>query len=121
MDFISEYLSPLPNAPVLVLFGGNPARMNNVVTMVRDKLGTVTAIGNFSEEEGISTLNRLPKVDLVLIGGRYSEDERTRIRSYLNEHFPGMPTTEPGHQYRYDNEEILMDIRKKLHLNPKES
>jgi hypothetical protein len=116
MTLLREYISPASNAPVIVLFGGNPARMNEVVSLIQDKLKTVTAIGNFSEEEGLNKLRTLNKVDLVLIGGRYSQDQRIRIKNFLQEHFPGVETTEPGHQYPYDNTEILNDIRKKLNL-----
>ena len=116
MTLIREYIASEINAPVMVLFGGNPERMNEVVSMIRDSLKTVTAIGNFSEEEGLKKLSTLKKVDLVLIGGRYSEGERMRIRNYLKEHFPGVATTEPGYQYPYDNAEILKDIRSKLKI-----
>ncbi len=116
MTLIREFFAPQENAPVMVLFGGNPERMNEVVSMIRDSLKTVTAIGNFSEEEGLKKLSTLIKVDLVLIGGRYSEEERIRIRNYLKQHFPGVQTTEPGHQYPYDNTEILKDINVKLNL-----
>ncbi len=116
MTLIREYIAPQENAPVMVLFGGHPQRMNEVVSMIRDSLKTVTAIGNFSEEEGLQKLSTLRKVDLVLIGGRYSEEERIRIRNYIAEHFPGVSTTEPGYQYPYDNTAILNDIRIKLNL-----
>lgn len=79
-------------------------------------LKIVTAIGNFSEDEGLSKLSTSEKVDLVLTGGRYSEDQRIRIRAYLKEHFPGVATTEPGYQYPYDNAEILQDIIKKFRI-----
>ena len=116
MTLIREYIASETNAPVMVIFGGNPERMNEVVSMIRDNLKTVTAIGNFSEEEGIQRLTRMKKVDLVLIGGRYDEEQRKRIRKYLKEHFPGVATTEPGYQYPYDNTEILDDIKKKLRI-----
>jgi hypothetical protein len=116
MTLIREYIASETNAPVMVIFGGNPERMNEVVSMIRDSLKTVTAIGNFSEDEGLSKLSTLEKVDLVLIGGRYSEEQRIRIKDYLNEHFPGVATTEPGYQYPYDNTEILDDIKKKLRI-----
>ena len=116
MTLIREYIASETNAPVMVIFGGNPERMNEVVSMIRDSLKTVTAIGNFSEDEGLSKLSTLEKVDLVLIGGRYSEEQRVRIRSYLKRHFPGVATTEPGYQYPYDNAEILEDIKKKLRI-----
>lgn len=116
MTKIREFISPDNNAPVMVLFGGNPDRMNEVVTMIRDSLKTVTAIGNFSEEEGLERLDKMKKVDLVLIGGRYSEEQRIRIRKYLKQHFPGVATTEPGYQYPYDNAKILEDIKRKLQI-----
>lgn len=111
MTLIREFIAPQENAPVMVLFGGNPERMNEVVSLIRDSLKTVTAIGSFSEEEGLKKLSTLKEVDLVLIGGRYSEEQRIRIRNYLKEHFPGVLTTEPGYQYPYDNSEILKDVR----------
>ena len=116
MTLIREYIASETNAPVMVIFGGNPERMNEVVSMIRDSLKTVTAIGNFSEDEGLDKLRSLERVDLVLIGGRYSEEQRIRIRAYLKEHFSGVATTEPGYQYPYDNTEILNDIKKKLRI-----
>ncbi len=114
MTLIREFISPDKNAPVIVLFGGNPDRMNEVVTIIRDSLKRVTAVGNFSEEEGLTRLDNIKKVDLVLIGGRYTDAQRIRIRNYLKQHFPAVATTEPGYQYPYDNSEILRDIKKKL-------
>lgn len=116
MTLIREYIAPQANAPIIVIFGGNPSRMNEVVSLIRDRLKTITAIGTFSVEEGLLKLRALSKVDLVLIGGRYSEEERIKIRAFLKDHLPGVATTEPGHQYPYDNEEILRDIKAKLSL-----
>ncbi len=114
MTLIREYIFLEETAPVIVLFGGNPERMNEVVLLIKNNLKTVTAIGSFSEEEGLQRLTTLKKVDLILIGGRYSEEQRIRIRNYLKEHFPGVVTTEPGYQYPYANAEILKDIRSKI-------
>jgi hypothetical protein len=116
MKLIREYIAPENDAPVLVLFGGNPERMNEVVSLIRDSIPSVTTIGNFSEEEGLLRLITLKKLDLVLIGGRYSEEQRIRIRNFLKLHFPKVSTTEPGYQYPYGNREILQDIRKKLRI-----
>jgi hypothetical protein len=116
MPLIREYIASETNAPVMLIFGGNPERMNEIVSMIRDSLKSVTAIGNFSEGEGLKKLSTLKKVDLVLIGGRYTEEQRIRIRAYLKEHFPGVPTTEPGYQYQYENAEILKDIKMKLRI-----
>ena len=114
MTQIREYIAPDENAPVIVLFGGNPDRMNEIISLIKDSFKTVTAIGIFSEEEGLQKLSTLKKIDLVLIGGRYSAEQRIRIRNYVKEHFPLVQTTEPGHQYPYDNVEILKDITFKL-------
>ena len=75
MTLIREYIASETNAPVMVIFGGNPERMNEVVSLIRDSFKTVTAIGNFSEIEGLKKLSTLKKVDLVLIGGRYTEEQ----------------------------------------------
>lgn len=67
-------------------------------------------------KQGIQRLTGMKKVDLVLIGGRYDDEQRMRIRKYLKEHFPGVATTEPGYQYPYDDTEIMNDIKKKLRI-----
>lgn len=116
MTLIREHISPNTDAPVMVIFGGNPHRMNEVVSMLKITFDNLTIIGNFSEEEGIEKLKQLKKVDLVLIGGRYSEEQRIRIRAFVKQHIPAAQTTEPGYDYAYDNAEILKDIRTKLNL-----
>ena len=40
-------------------------------------------------------------MDLVLIGGRYSEEQRVRIRAHVRANLPGASLTEPGHDYPY--------------------
>ena len=111
---VSEIIATVLLVAIVIVAGGLIYVF--VVPMIRDSLKSVTAIGNFSEEEGLKKLSTLKKVDLVLIGGRYSEEQRIRIRAYLKEHFPGVSTTEPGYQYPYDNTEILDDIKKKLRI-----
>jgi hypothetical protein len=111
-----NYIAPLSQAPVIVIFGGGHERMDEVVTLIKDHPKTVTVIGNFSEKEGLKKLQALKKVDLVHIGGRYTEGQRMRMKKYLSEHFSKVPTTEPGFQYPYNNIEILKDIRLKLNL-----
>lgn len=117
MELIREYIAPLPNTGIMVLFGGSPERMNEVISLIREQLNTITAIGFFSEEEGLNALAGMPKVDLVLIGGRYTEAQRIRIRDFLAKHFPSVATTEPGYHYPYQNSEILEDIRRKMKQN----
>jgi hypothetical protein len=102
-----------PDAPVIVLFGGNPHRRDEVLSLIRD-LGGATAIGALSEDEGMALLASLTRVDLVLIGGRYSDEQRRRIRAYVKERLPGCGITEPGWDYPYDDLEIVADIRRKL-------
>ena len=112
---IREFKAADVNAPVIVLFGGNPNRMNEVVSLIKN-IGGITAIGSFSEEEGMQLLKTLPKIDLVLIGGRYTDEQRIRIRQYVKQHLTKVQTTEPGYQYPYDNSEIIKDVRKKLNI-----
>lgn len=110
---LSEYVSPAPDAQVLVLFGGNPYRRDEVIRQMMTLPG-VTIYGTLSEAEGIDKLKSLSRVDLVLIGGRYSDEQRVRIRAYVKANLPGTPVTEPGYDYPYANEAILNDVRQKL-------
>jgi hypothetical protein len=108
----SSILAP-GDAPVMVLFGGNPHKRDHVLRML-ETLGGLTAHGALSEEEGMHLLATLPRVDLVLIGGRYTEEQRVRIRAHVRAHLPGVPLTEPGVDYPYDDREMLADVRRKL-------
>lgn len=110
---IHEIISPDPQAPVVVLFGGNPLRRDEVLRLIGQTVN-VTAYGTLSEDEGMRLLNSLPRVDLVLIGGRYSPQQRQRIANYLQQHWPHTRLTQPGWDYPYDNREIQKDILKKL-------
>ena len=109
-------IAPQPLAPVVVLFGGNPLRRHEVLELIVS-IGGITAYGALSEEEGLSRVKSLPKVDLVLIGGRYSEAQRFRIRKQVKELYPTIPFSEPGWMYPYTNAEILKDIRQKLSIH----
>ena len=82
---IREFRAESVHAPVMVLFGGSPNRMNEVVTLIKNA-GGITAVGAFSEEEGMQLLKSFPKIDLILIGGRYTEEQRNRIRAYVKQH-----------------------------------
>jgi hypothetical protein len=110
---LSEIISSKPNAPVLILFGGNPYRRDEVIRLTQS-VGDITIYGVLSEEEGMEKINTLAKVDLVLIGGRYSQEQRIRIRAYVKQHMPNTKITEPGFDYPYENEAIKTDIKKKL-------
>lgn len=111
----SEYISNNADAPVIVLFGGNPFRRDEVINHLK-QLGDITIYGTLSEEEGIAKITSLPKVDLVIIGGRYADDQRIRIRKFVAAHLPETKMSEPGVEYPYETEAINNDIRLKLNL-----
>lgn len=113
---ISKSLADREDAPVIVLFGGNPFRRDEVIHSVKT-IGVVSIYGTLSEEEGIKTITELPKVDLVLIGGRYSDVQRVRIRHFVKQNLPNAKISEPGLEYPYENEAIKRDIKLKLKIN----
>lgn len=110
---VRQVIDSNPAAPVMILFGGNPHRMNEVITMLK-KAGGITAYGAFSTAEGLTLLQNTPQATLVLIGGRYSTAEREEIRNYIAANRPTVKITEPGHDYPYENTLILQDIKQKL-------
>jgi hypothetical protein len=92
------------NAPVLVLFGGDPQRRNEVLRHLAT-LGDLSAYGALSEDEGYALLEQhKDRVKLVLIGGRYTAEQRVRIKAWCRARFPDMAFTEPGVDHAYDNE-----------------
>lgn len=92
------------NAPVMVMFGGNAHRRDEVLRALAT-LGDFGAYGALSEDEGYALLQQhKDRVKLVLIGGRYSAEERVRIKAWCRERFPHMAFTEPGVDYAYVNE-----------------
>ncbi len=114
-ELLTEYITPDANAKVVVLFGGNPNRRDEVIRILI-QLKTISIYGTLSEEEGMRKISELKKVDLVLIGGKYSEEQRIRIRSFVRAKLPDTKITEPGYDYPYDNNEILKDVKNKLQL-----
>lgn len=101
-------------APVVVLFGGDRDRRNEVINLLK-RLGDITVYGTLSEAEGLATLEELgTQVSLVLIGGRYTPEQRLRIQAWLAEHLPQAKLTQPGYDYAYSNEAILADVKSKL-------
>lgn len=98
----------------VVLFGGNPYRRDEVVRYLGATLN-VTVVGTLSEQEGIATLEALrERVGAVVIGGRYSEEQRHRIRAYVERSLPGVHVSEPGYAFAYDNAELARDVRAAL-------
>jgi hypothetical protein len=110
---LSEIISKNPDAPVVVLFGGNPMRRDEVIQSLKT-IGDITIYGTLSEEEGMEKIKTLPKVDLVLIGGRYTDEQRIRIRKYVSQQMPNTKLTEPGYDYPYENVAIMKNVMEKL-------
>lgn len=78
---------------------------------------SLTIYGTLSEEEGMKRLKALDdRVDLILIGGRYTAAQRARILAWKKEHLPYIPISQPGYDYPYANEAIYNDVYAKLHL-----
>ena len=111
----SEFIHKDPNAPVMVIFGGNPEMRDHVVVMLSE-FNKLTVYATLSEEEGMQRLKTLPKVNFVLIGGRYDQEQRVRIREYVKEKLPGTFTSEPGIDYPYGDEGVKKDLTTKLNL-----
>lgn len=114
-NMVSEMVSKNPNAKVLVMFGGNPLKRAEVIQEL-SSIGDISIYGTLSEEEGYAKIKSLPKVDLVLIGGRYEDVQRLRIRQFMKEHLPQVPLTEPGIDYAYKNEVIWHKVKSLLAL-----
>lgn len=110
---LEKHISEIPNAKVLVLFGGNPLRRDEVVRSLSAIQG-LTIIGTLSEEEGLSTIRQLPRVDIALIGGRYTQEQRIRIKTFIAQNYPHIKTTEPGVDYPYEENQIKQNIQKLL-------
>lgn len=113
---LSEIISEQTNAPVLVLFGGNPYRRDEVIRLLQS-VGDISIYGVLSEEEGMEKLKTLPKVDLVLIGGRYSMEQRIRIREHVRLQLVNTKITEPGVDYPYENMAIQAEVKAKLGIS----
>ena len=102
-------------APIIVLFGGNPLRRDEVINHLKN-LGDITIYGTLSEEEGMKKITTLPKIDLVIIGGRYTAEQRKRTRKFVAENLPQTKMSEPGVDYPYETKAINNDIRFKLSI-----
>jgi hypothetical protein len=112
-NIFTEYVSTDANAKTLLLFGGNVERRHEIISLLQP-LTNLSVYGALSEDEGIEMLEQLAKVDLVLIGGRYSDEQRKRIRTFLQNNYPATQLTEPGVDYAYSNEAIFKTIQNML-------
>ncbi len=114
-DIVSEVVGT-SDAPVVVLFGGNPYRRDEVVRLLAE-LGDITVYGTLGEDKGMAKIEELDrKVDLVLIGGRYSDEQRSRIKKWVAENLIGAEVTQPGYDYPYSNPAIFADVKAKLDI-----
>ena len=105
----SEHISANANAKILVVFGGNEERRDSVINLL-SPIDNLTIYGMLSEEEGIAKMQELGKVDIVLIGGRYTEQQRINIKNEVTKNYPNASVTEPGVDYHYSNESIFNKI-----------
>ncbi len=110
---LESFVSQDVNAKTLLLFGGNVERRQEIISLLQP-LQNLSVYGSLSEEEGIEMLGKLNAVDIVLIGGRYSEEQRIRIRAFIQKNHPAIKITEPGIQYPYSNEAIFMQVENLL-------
>lgn len=101
-------------APVMVIFGGNPLRRDEVLRLLT-QLGDFAAYAALSEEEGCALiLENRARLKLVLIGGRYSPEQRARIKQFCRDHQVTTAFTEPGLDYPYENAHIQAEVKRLL-------
>ena len=111
---LTEIKSINADAPVLVIFGGSPVRRDEVLQLIKSIDIDITAYGALNEDEGIQLLQNLPRINLVMIGGRYNVEQRLRIKQFISSNLSGTNITEPGIEYPYNDQLIKNDIFKKL-------
>jgi hypothetical protein len=110
INILTEFISTDSNAKTLLLFGGNVERRHEIISLLQP-ITSLSVHGALSEEEGIAMLQSLPSIDIVLIGGRYTEEQRIRIRKLVHTNYPAITITEPGVDYMYSNEAIFTTIK----------
>lgn len=104
------------NAKKIVIFGGSPYRRHEIVELL-SPIANLSIYATLSEEEGIAKIKELGTVDIVLIGGRYTNGQRIRIKQFVQENSPNSSITEPGYSYAYSNTLIFKNIQS-LSLKP---
>ena len=115
MELYQEWIGSA-TAPVVVLFGGDPQRCHEVIEQLK-RLGDITVYGTLSESDGLAKLEELgDRVNLVLIGGRYTPEQRQRIQTWVSTHMSQAQITQPGYDYPYSNDAIVADVVQKLKI-----
>jgi hypothetical protein len=94
----------------VVLFGGSPDRREEVTDVIHAIDKDIEVHGALSEEEGFEFLKTINPIDVVLIGGRYTPEQRKRIVNYTKEYLPDALITQPGYDYPYSNTNIKSAI-----------
>jgi hypothetical protein len=112
-SLISERIVPNSDSKHLVIFGGNIYRRDEIVRLLAP-IANLSIHATLSEEQGIAKIKELNKVDIVLIGGRYTLAQRASIKAFLKENYPSVIVTEPGVDYEYSNELIYTNIKKAI-------
>ena len=117
MHKLLDHIAPRSEtAPVMVVFGGSPIRRDEVLRHLAP-LGDLGAYAALSEEEGYALiLQHRARLRLVLIGGRYSPEQRERIKTFCDKHQIHTAFTEPGLDYPYENGRIQAEVKRLLGL-----
>lgn len=116
MEELKAEIIGTEKAPVVVLFGGSPYRRDEVVRDL-SQIGDITIYGTLGEEEGFAKIEELDrKVDLILIGGRYDDEQRKRIAAFVKADMPNTKLTQPGIDYPYEVVTIRENVRKLVGL-----
>lgn len=115
MQLIKEIVSEKVDAKVVVIFGSNEHLRHQVVSSL-STLGDVSVYGTLNEEQGFSKINELPKVDLILIGRAYSQEQRIRIKAFVKDKMPTTKVAEPGIDFSVENAGVELNVKRLLEL-----
>jgi hypothetical protein len=101
-------------AKTVILFGGSPIRRDEIIRLISEGID-LNVYGTLNEEEGMEKLSELKtEIDIVLIGGRYTDSQRKRISTWVEQNLPNAMLSRPGFDYPYSNDAIRSDIVAKL-------
>lgn len=115
-ESLKDKVSGSKKAPIVVLFGGSPVMRDQVINNL-SILGDITIYGTLSENEGIEKLTHLNgAANVALIGGRYSEEQRTRIKNWVLRNSPNTDVIEAGRNGLHGQKEISNYLKTKLNL-----
>jgi hypothetical protein len=110
LNQISKNIQTNKRIMKVVLFGGSPERRDEVTQVIHTIDKDIAVHGALNEEEGFEFLKTINPIDVILIGGRYTSEQRTRIVNYAKENLPDALITQPGYDYPYSNTNIKSAI-----------